>query len=75
MRLAGKIAALLGLYALGLVGCGSGSSNLFSTSAYDIFQYVIEGEWWAAPRPRPQEDPHPILSVLGSACALARLRS
>ena len=36
MRLAGKIAALLGL-SLGLVGCGSGSSNLFSTSALDLF--------------------------------------
>jgi hypothetical protein len=36
MRVAGKIAALLGL-ALGLAGCGSGSSNLFSSSALDLF--------------------------------------
>ncbi len=36
MRVAGKIAALLGL-SLGLAGCGSGSSNLFSTSALDLF--------------------------------------
>ena len=34
--LAGKIAAMLGL-SLGLAGCGSGSSNLFSTSALDLF--------------------------------------
>jgi len=38
MRVAGKIAALLGL-ALGLAGCGSGSgsSSLFSSSALDLF--------------------------------------
>jgi ABC-type glycerol-3-phosphate transport system substrate-binding protein len=35
MRVAGKI-ALLGL-SLGLAGCGSGSSNLFSSSALDLF--------------------------------------
>jgi hypothetical protein len=35
MRVAGKI-ALLGL-SLGLAGCGSGSSNVFSSSALDLF--------------------------------------
>ena len=74
MRLAGKIAALLGL-SLGLVGCGSGSSNLFSTSALDLFSTSSKASGGDAQASRPQEDPHPILSVLGSACALARLRS
>jgi hypothetical protein len=36
MQVAGKIAALLGL-SLALASCGSGSSNLFSTSALDLF--------------------------------------
>ena len=67
MRLTGKIAALLGL-SLGLAGCGSGSSNLFSTSALDLFSTSSKASGGDA-RPRPQEDPHPILSVLGSACA------
>jgi hypothetical protein len=36
MRVNGAFAALLGLL-LALAGCGSGSSNLFSTSALDLF--------------------------------------
>jgi len=71
MRVAGKIAALVGL-SLGLAGCGSGSSNLFSTSALDLFSTSSKasgGDAQAAGEPAPDIE-CPGVSVRTGAATL-----